>query len=651
MPAVEALFRVWTIKAGNGDSKAASVVNKLHEMAGLESRVAQGAPPRIQIPRGNSPEQFDLLKAPEREKDRQKYLAMAEFYEDARVRRAEGGSIADEVPPAVKDGDRFAQQGEPDKALAAYRSQLEICKEELTADSRNKIAQYNFRRAVARIGLLADRSLLAGEHASAFSIAEEAIVAAASGFWVAPEHMYYQLENTIWIHIIRALALMFLPGGAEAQAYLIGFRTDLKLGFSSCEQVILRDLAKLRATGHSNPMMDEIEKHYYDAGWARHTREDIDHWVDVAFIHAADIKSANVLANRGKLNEAFVEYDRILNRCEMDLAIDQTNRLVRAELNLVVWQIGRLTRKFILAGHFSEGLICSKQSLKYDPNSTSVNLDRAHALMFLGEDEQASEIYLGYHGKKVSARSSVQQFLREDFRQLTEAGHSSKLMNTIERRFAAMDEAETIARKNAARSANGPFSNKGSLLPSNSPARTPVLRPPAPILLLSELDICAAAKELIAKGELDQAIEVYKRCISRCVQILANVNNSNMRLHEERREAIDGIVEAAFCYLLNNKDEKAREACEYVLSVVPNLPFAKVRLAHILMLSGNRDEALHIYHELRARKITSRLTCAEIILQDLKRLREHKREDDLMGEIEALFSSPEPQQQGRELFR
>jgi hypothetical protein len=124
-----------------------------------------------------------------------------------------------------------------------------------------------------------------------------------------------------------------------------------------------------------------------------------------------------------------------------------------------------------------------------------------------------------------------------------------------------------------------------------------------------------------------------------------------MRLHEERREALDGIIEAAFSCILNNKDEKAREACDYVFSVVPNLPFAKVRLAHVLMLSGNREEARLIYHQLRAGKMTPQLTYAEIILQDFKRLREHKREDDLMGEIEALFSSPEPQRQGPILIR
>jgi hypothetical protein len=65
------------------------------------------------------------------------------------------------------------------------------------------------------------------------------------------------------------------------------------------------------------------------------------------------------------------------------------------------------------------------------------------------------------------------------------------------------------------------------------------------------------------------------------------------------------------------------------------------------MFLENREEARPIYHQLRMGKMTPQLTYAEIILQDFKRLREHKREDDLMGEIEALFSSPEPQQQVR----
>jgi hypothetical protein len=83
------------------------------------------------MPAAFSPEQVDLIKSPTREKDRQKYLAMAEFYEDSRVHLAAEGTI--DVPPAVRDADRLAQQGDLDKALAAYRLQLELCKDELTS--------------------------------------------------------------------------------------------------------------------------------------------------------------------------------------------------------------------------------------------------------------------------------------------------------------------------------------------------------------------------------------------------------------------------------------------------------------------------------------------------------------------------------------
>jgi tetratricopeptide (TPR) repeat protein len=637
MSAVEALFRVWTIKAGNGDSKAAAVVNKIHEMAALETRFADNAPARIQLPRPFTPEQFDLLRAPAREKDRQKYLAMSEFYEDPRLWLAERSSTADVIPPAVKDGDRLAQQKELDKALAAYRSQLSICKGELTADSSNKIAQHNSRRAVARIGLLANTQLLAGEYASAFSAAEEATEAVATGLWIAPEFEYYQISNTTWINIVRALAMMFLPGGAEAQSYLVSFRTEKKWGYTSWEQVILRDLVQLRAAGHSHPMMDEIERTFYDAGWARDPTEDIDHWVDIAPIHAADIKAANLFANRGKLNEAIGEYRRILELCKMDLTADQGNRRIRAAINLLAWRIGRLAKKFILAGRFPEGLRCANQSLEYDPLSTSVNLSRAHALMFLGEGEQARSVYSGYQGKKFACRTYFHDVLTGDLRELRKANCPHKPVDEIERFLSEMVAVERD--KRSATKEGGLFSNGARILPTEPP-RIPVLYSPAPVLPLAERDNCTAAKELMDNGEFEQSIEVYRRCIKRCNGILAS--NHNMGLRDERREAADGIVEVAFRFILNNEDEKAVGACEYVLSEIPNLPIANIRIAHVRMLSGNRDDARSIYFKYRMMKVPPQSTYAEIILQDFKAMRIHKREDDLMLEIENQFISPAP---------
>jgi hypothetical protein len=49
-------------------------------------------------------------------------------------------------------------------------------KRELVADSSDQGAQERFRHAVARIGLLADTLLFAGEFARAIIMAEEALV-------------------------------------------------------------------------------------------------------------------------------------------------------------------------------------------------------------------------------------------------------------------------------------------------------------------------------------------------------------------------------------------------------------------------------------------------------------------------------------------
>ena len=269
MPAVEALFRVWTVKAGNGDSKAAAVVSKLHAMAGLETSFAEVGPPRLKLPQANTEEQFRLIRAPAREKDRQRYLARAEMHEDARFRPGEGAFATPAVPPAVKDGDRLALKGEFDEALAKYRLQLRICETDLTAHSGDKAAQYDLRRAVARIGLLADMRLHIGDYGSAISLAEEAIAAAKGKFWIAPERPfeYIPYTNTIWIGIVRALSQMFLHAEAEAEAYLLIFNGDRKHGLIAWEQVILREFVQLRAAGHSHPLMKHIEKTLYDRGW------------------------------------------------------------------------------------------------------------------------------------------------------------------------------------------------------------------------------------------------------------------------------------------------------------------------------------------------------------------------------------------------
>jgi tetratricopeptide (TPR) repeat protein len=205
MRAIEAIFRVLANKAAQGNSRATSLVNKLREMAGFTNEITEEERQKraMRLPRAFIGEEYHLVRAPAREKDRQRYLAMAESDEADSDVSGDSGSDDETIPPTIRAGDILAPQGKFDEALAAYRSQLALCKTELTADSSNKPAQYNFRRAVARIGLLANTLLLAGNFKQALKIADEAIAEAANGFWIAPEEPFrIPYANTGWFNLI-----------------------------------------------------------------------------------------------------------------------------------------------------------------------------------------------------------------------------------------------------------------------------------------------------------------------------------------------------------------------------------------------------------------------------------------------------------------
>jgi hypothetical protein len=77
-----------------------------------------------------------------------------------------------------------------------------------------------------------------------------------------------------------------------------------------------------------------------------------------------------------------------------------------------------------------------------DPPSSSPEIwmysNRAHALMFLGRQDEARELYLKYRDEKnVQGGKSWITVTREDFQELRKAGLSSPLMSDIEQIFAA----------------------------------------------------------------------------------------------------------------------------------------------------------------------------------------------------------------------
>src|SRR5262249_32445046 len=112
---------------------------------------------------------------------------------------------ADEVPPAIVAGDRLTAAGDVEGALSSYLQQLSLCKKALTDDPNDEAARYNFRRAAARIGLLAHGLLKSGQFSDALGVVEIAITEGKGVFWVPVPSPFYDTgtSNTHWLDVIR----------------------------------------------------------------------------------------------------------------------------------------------------------------------------------------------------------------------------------------------------------------------------------------------------------------------------------------------------------------------------------------------------------------------------------------------------------------
>jgi tetratricopeptide (TPR) repeat protein len=503
---------------------------------------------------------------------------------------------------------------------------------------------------------LADTLLLAGEFPRALKIADEAIVEAASTFWVAPEERFwYPYANTIWLHNIRAHALMFLPDRAtEARDYFLKFQTSKRDVYTSWEYVTLRQFVQLRRQGFSHPLMNEIERHYSGMGFVRDTTEDVPLGVDGGLDHAAEIESADLLAKQGTLKEAVIEYRRILTICTTSLAEDQNNRMGQAEHNLVAGRIDYTARRFLLAGKFVDALNCAKESIVYDPLSTSLNLDRAHALMLHGDPDGARDIYFEYYGKRMSGGRLAQHAIRDDFETLRKAERKHQLMIEVEGRFAAAKWDEKLNGKAGASGAD--LATGGSRSDDRSKKEGALSLTPAPAVRTSGLQAGASTPPLggmeaghakLSEGKLDQALAIYQLRLKQCERTLAS-GAHNLQAIDDRYIAVNKITDIALRYIVEAQYEKAGDALDYA---VPLSSFAHVRRAHLLMFLGKTEEAKIIYHQYRNQKMTSEQTGESVILQDFSLLRRHKRTHELMDEIETLFSAPKPESQHRTLTR
>jgi hypothetical protein len=87
---------------------------------------------------------------------------------------------------------------------------------------------------------------------------------------------------------------------------------------------------------------------------------------------------------------------------------------------------------------FAAALEAADQATSLAPHEIWLYSNRAHALMFLGREEEARALYLRYRGeKKVQGVKSWETVVLEDFAELRKVGLTHPLMDEIEAKFAA----------------------------------------------------------------------------------------------------------------------------------------------------------------------------------------------------------------------
>ena len=633
MSTAKAILLILIKKANHGDPRAAALADKIHDMAGLgstmtdEQREKRGI--RLPAPRSHHHETF-LLYQPQLEKDRQRYLAMAEFTGDHGEQESPKA-----VPSAIKSGDVLTVQHEFEQALAQYRSELVRCKNELTANRESGAAQYDFCRAVARIGLLANRLLLEGNFQHALETANEAISEGTSAFYSFPKLGFFDhsifaaAERVRWIRLIHANALMLLGNLDKAKQSLLAFRRapskKFRLSFD-WEDTVFRDFALLRRAGYAHFLMTDIEHEFFDNGRVRNRDGEIVPNAE-GLPHADEIQSADTLAKQ-QPEEALAVYRRLLSDCEAESTQSKSSRI---EQNLLVSRIGLLAWPCLLGRKEAAALTCADTALAYDPYSSSLNFNRAHALMFLGRVDEARAIYLGYIDKMMSGEDTANVAIQKDFGDLRKIGRENKLMSEVERRFADVRWGERLNRADAADSPIGKLESKDLPVP-----REPRRPRGTSSLPLAERDDLSSATELLSQGKLDEAFQVCQRRIVISKRTIAK-GVPNLQAHTDRHGAIIKITDISLALLVAGDYAKALEVAEDAIAEEHASPFGNVRRAHALMFLNRLDEAHEIYLAFHAQRFTPERTGAAVILGDFETMREAGHVSALMNDIESMF--------------
>jgi tetratricopeptide (TPR) repeat protein len=341
-------------------------------------------------------------------------------------------------------GNVLAAQGKLDDALKAYRDSLAIAERLAAADPSNPEWQRRLSVSYNYIGAVL----------AALGKREDALKSYRDGLAIAEQLTAADPSNTEWqrdLSVSHEKVGEELAAQGEFEDALKSYRDSLAIrtrltAADPSNTLWQRDLSvsytKVGEALTAQGKLEDALKAYRDslAIMERLAATDSSNtrWQRDLSVYYS--KVGEVLVAQGKLEAALKAYRDSLAIVERLAATDPSNAQWQRDLPVAVNLIGGLAYKFVLDGKFVLALECADQAISLTPSQIWLYLNRAHALMFLGRDDEARAIYLRYRGEQrvlFDKPKPWQTAILEDFAELRQAKLMHPLMDEIEALFAS----------------------------------------------------------------------------------------------------------------------------------------------------------------------------------------------------------------------
>jgi tetratricopeptide (TPR) repeat protein len=332
-------------------------------------------------------------------------------------------------------------QGKLDEALAAFRESLAIRKALVGKDATNTVWQFDLSFSLVRVG-----DVLAGQHKL-----DEAAVAFHDSLAIRRALVEKDANNG---NLRRELAASHerIAGVLKAQGNNEEALAIYREGFSILAALVATDPGNTGwqrdfGISHENigsvlfaqGKLDEALAAYGNALTIRgslvaRNRANTEWQNDLSLSY---ISTGDALKAQGKLKEALAAYRNSLAIAKILAVHDPTNAWFRNNLEVDLNRIGALAYQLVLAREFATALAAGDLCIPLAPEKLWLQTDRAHALMFLGRDDEARALYLQFRGRKnVWRDKSWERVVVEDFAGIRKAGLAHPLMDEIEKQLA-----------------------------------------------------------------------------------------------------------------------------------------------------------------------------------------------------------------------